>query len=588
MSLAEAEQARLDGREEDAGRLFEEAIAAARAGGARDVEALVSARAARFYEACGLPRAARIYEANALRCTGQGLDEPGDEAEEEKASRLEALALVTDRIERALQGSSVSVWEIPLEEGRVPDGFRITAINLWESLGWSTANDTVDGVRMRHPERIHPSEREMLFDAFRRHALGELPSVDVEVRFQHRDGSYRWLLGRGRSDGVHLTGTTVDITERKLLETDIRRARDVAEAANRAKDEFLANVSHEIRTPMNAIIGMADLALTTELAPEPRSWLGTVRASAHGLLGVIDELLDFSKAEANKLQLVAEPVRLRDLLAGTLRLLAVRADGKGLRLHGAVADDVPETVEADGTRLRQILVNLVGNAIKFTEEGEVAVSITKDDVGIALCVRDTGIGIAPEKHAVVFEPFAQEDSSTTRRFGGTGLGLTIAARLAALMGGRIDLASTPGEGSTFVARVKVGAARADSSAARALRVLVGEDNEFNAELVRELLRRRGHDVVIADDGNTVLAAALEGKFDLLLLDVHMPGMDGFEVARMLRARGSALPIVALTARSRREDRERCLAAGMDDFLAKPLQSKLLFETIERLSGSRTS
>ncbi|MFT3694340.1 MAG: ATP-binding protein [Kofleriaceae bacterium] len=527
--------------------------------------------------------------------------------ERRNAARANSAALVNERIGRALRGSGVGIWWMQLSGSEFStEAPGIHTINLWESLGWSTADDVItDGIRQAHSDRIHPEDRALLLDAFRAHARGETPNIEIVTRVRHVDGKWRHILTRGMRVGDRLTGSLIDITSRHQLEADIRNARDAAEAANRAKDEFLANVSHEVRTPMNAILGMTELALSTTLSAEQRPWLTTVKSSADNLLVIIDELLDFSKAEANKLELAALPFAIRELVADTLRSLSVRAQRKQIALVSQVADDVPEMVIGDRTRLHQILTNLVGNAIKFTSIGEIRVTVTMCGPELVLAVQDTGIGIPADKHALIFEPFTQADASTTRRFGGTGLGLTIASRLASLMGGGIDVASAPDLGSTFTVRVRlapvpehevarlrqVDAPRevSEQRSGRSLKILVGEDNGFNADLVRELLIRRGHTVAVAIEGHTTLARALSETFDILLLDIHMPGIDGFDVIRAIREReretGGHLPVVALTARSRREDREKCLAAGMDDFLSKPLQSKLMFEIVERLTHS---
>jgi PAS domain S-box-containing protein len=463
-------------------------------------------------------------------------------------------------------------------------------------------------------------------EQFRRLLRGEVPSFSRDKRYRRKDGSPVWVavsvsLQRDAA-GTPLNTISVvrDITHRKSLEMELRQAKEAAEAANRAKDEFLANVSHEIRTPMNAILGMTELALETDLSEDQRQCLKTVKSAANNLLGIINDLLDFAKIEAGKLELDVADFSLRAAVGDTLRALAVRAHTKGLELISHVQPDVPDALIGDAGRLRQVLLNLVGNAIKFTDQGEVVVKvkqlqiadcrlqIEQTNLHSAFCilqfeVRDTGIGIPRDKQKRIFRAFEQEDTSTTRKYGGTGLGLTIASQLVALMGGTIRVTSEPGQGSTFAFTVRFDLAPPPPETATlpppvvlrdppVLSILVAEDNEFNGQLLDQLLARRGHRVRLVTNGREALALAEEGAFDLLLLDVHMPEMDGFQVAQAIRDReqaaGSHLPILALTARSRPEDRARCLASGMDDFLAKPIQAANLWAAIDRVAETRPS
>jgi CheY-like chemotaxis protein len=332
-------------------------------------------------------------------------------------------------------------------------------------------------------------------------------------------------------------------------------------------------------------------------------------------LGTIDDLLDFTKIEAGKLTLESTQFSLRALVDDTLRALSVRSQRKGLKLVCDIVSEIPDGLVGDPGRLRQVLLNLVGNAIKFTEHGEVLVHVGLDasddppssDVRLRCAIRDTGVGIPHDKQQVIFRAFEQEDMSTTRKYGGTGLGLTIAARLVALMEGNLGVESEPGRGSTFTFTARFGRAQDDPAgkpipAARSglqarakvhagptLRVLVAEDNELNCELMQQLLLSHGHEVRLATTGREALMLAESEAYDVLLLDVHMPELDGFSVAQAIRERerstGKHLPVIAVTARARAEDRRRCFAAGMDGFIAKPIDAAELRGAIDRFAGA---
>jgi two-component system sensor histidine kinase/response regulator len=436
----------------------------------------------------------------------------------------------------------------------------------------------------------------------------------IEFRAWTADGGVGWRANHAKcfydehGAPVRILGVSYDIQNLKSAQEEAQRAREAAESANRSKDEFLANVSHEIRTPMNAVLGMTQLAIDLASDAHQRELLSTVRSAARNLLRIIDDLLDYSKVASGMLALDRADFSLRAVVEDTVNALAVQAQGKGLVLRSDVRSDVPDAVAGDPGRVRQVLTNLVGNAIKFTQRGEVDVDVAvdaaaapaaADSIPLVFTVRDTGIGIAPDKQAAIFRAFEQGDASTTRHYGGTGLGLTIAAQLARLMDGAITVESAPGSGSTFRFTARVArSARAVvvpepapppgsvGPAPRSLRVLVAEDNELNVALLRALLDRRGHRARFARDGITALQLALEGELDVLLLDLHMPELDGFEVVRAIRAHerrtGTHLRVIALTARSSAADRERCLAAGMDDFLPKPIEADALWAAIDRL------
>ncbi|MBZ5540031.1 MAG: response regulator [Acidobacteriia bacterium] len=419
--------------------------------------------------------------------------------------------------------------------------------------------------------------------------------------------SFNQMLEDIQQRDAALQSANEELENRVLKRTEeMRRAKDAAEEASRVKSEFLANMSHEIRTPLNGIMGMTDLALGTEITTEQHEYLDTVKQSADSLLVVINDILDFSKIEAGKADLEVVDFNLRNCLESTMKMLAFRADEKGLELLCEIAPEVPEVVRGDSSRLRQIVTNLVGNAIKFTNEGEVAMKVEVKSQGddnrtLQFTVSDTGIGIPPEKQALIFAPFSQADTSTTRKYGGTGLGLTISARLVELMEGRIWLESEVGRGTHFFFTVQLKSSEMPSAVGniappeilRGVKVLVVDDNSTNRRILDGMLRRWEMRPTLVEGGEGALAelsAAREAvePYGLILTDMHMPKMDGFSLVERIRQRPelATATIMMLTSAGHRGDAERCKQLGVAAYLLKPIRQSELREAIAQVLGAR--
>ena len=413
----------------------------------------------------------------------------------------------------------------------------------------------------------------------------------LKAPFWDKDGQLTGVMGIGR-----------DITQRKKIEEDIRHAKDLAEEATRVKSHFLANMSHEIRTPMNAVIGLAHLMLKTELNPRQREYLQKIQDSGQHLMGIINDILDFSKVEADELVLDSSGFELDRLVKTVTDQLAEKCIAKAIALVLKIDPDVPRHLVGDPLRLSQVLINFTNNAVKFTKQGEIVISVhmhrlLDDGVMLRFCVRDSGIGMAPEQMKRLFERFQQGDASTTRKFGGTGLGLAISKKLAALMGGEVGVESRPGEGSTFWFTALLGRQRLalednneepgskDGKVALAAiqggRVLLVEDNDINQIVASEILTDAGLVVDIAADGRIALNMVQAKPYDIVLMDLQMPVMGGFEATMEIRKldRFQALPIVAMTANAMAQDRQRCVDAGMNDFLSKPIEPDELWRVL---------
>ena len=501
-------------------------------------------------------------------------------------------------------------WDIGSDRCRWSD-------NVHEILGVPapTAGITLAGflqlVAPEDRESVRAAIDAVLYDP------GSKDQYEIEFRTIGTDGRVRWLEDKGRvfrdpqGRPTHVLGTVMDVTQRRCSAEWLAQARDAAESANRAKSNFLANMSHEIRTPLAAIVGMVELMQQGAVSPEQRNQLQTLATAAESLLTLINDILDISKIEAGKLELEAVPFDLRLLVNDVVGVLGLPAQRKGLSLRVEVDGTLPAALVGDAGRLRQVLLNLVGNAIKFTSSGEVALRV-EETRGLEpgpLCplrftVRDTGVGIPDDKLDRIFKPFEQADESTSRMHGGTGLGLTISARLVERMGGRLTVCSEVGRGTTFSFQIALPVAESGAaepgrfgspatasrapSAAPALHVLLAEDNPVNQQVLSLLLKKAGHRVTVADNGRKALEAVGQEKFDLILMDVQMPEMDGLRCTRLIRAHekavGGHVPIVAVTANALQGERQRCLGAGMDEYLTKPVRGRDLYGLIDRLFG----
>ena len=489
---------------------------------------------------------------------------------------------------------------------------------------------------------IHPEDRQAVFDAWLNTAERGT-EFSFEFRVLRPDGSLRHVHSRARpifkadQSVSGFVGSVEDITGTKRAEEELIKARDAAEAASRAKGEFLANMSHEIRTPLNGILGFTQQLAETETTEQQREFLKLISISGDTLLTLINDILDFSKIEAGKMDLETVHFRLDQLVRDAVSVMAFKADAKGLEIVSAVAANLPDTFQGDPVRVRQILLNLVSNAVKFTKRGAVTVKVRLAveapagtdrrefknlfEMGASssavhhlhFSVTDNGIGIPPEKQALLFQSFQQADGSTTRKYGGTGLGLAICRQLVEQMGGRIWVESEFGQGSTFhftlrlpegseanlcngttffTAKANPAEVRVASSNDRPLRILLAEDHHINQKLAVGILSKRGHEVVVASNGVEAVKAFETGRFDLVLMDMQMPEMDGLEATRAIRAReqstGGRVPVIALTANAMKADQKRCLEAGMDDFLTKPIVAQKLHAMIAKLVPAKTS
>lgn len=510
-----------------------------------------------------------------------------------------------ERLELVIQGTNVGIWEWHVQTG-------VTVFNeRWADIvGYTLAElspvNIQTWMKLCHPDDLKGSD-----DLLAKHFAGKLDHYDYECRMRHKAGHWVWVHDRGRvvewtEDGkpLRMSGTHADITERKLAEQELLETKETAERANKAKSEFLANMSHEIRTPMNSIMGFTQILLDEALSTQQREVVETVKGSAERLLKLIDEILDLSKIEAGSIVLEEVPFSLPSIVHETIELIRPRAEKKRVEIRHSLQNGL-QCVVGDPTRLRQVILNLLANAVKFTEQGGIIAAVktvteTEDRVAVEVAISDTGIGIPKDKLDTIFQAFTQADGSTTRKYGGTGLGLTISQRLVGMMGGKIKAENREGRGVTFSfslwlkkgpaeegidkEQVAPGGSAQGQGVERALNILLAEDDLANQKMTMFMLQKMGHAVALAKDGLEAVEMARARKYDIILMDIQMPNMGGLAATRKLRDAGLKTPIVAMTASAMKGDRERFLNAGMDDYIAKPIARDIVRNTLSRYAS----
>ena len=519
----------------------------------------------------------------------------------------EALDETRDRLQLAVEAAGLALWDWQLPSDQV-----FLTARWGDMLGDIPIDGYWDIKSLR--ERTHPDDRVQLKIVTQDLLRGHKARGVAQFRVRSADG-WIWVESHGmvaehdsRGQPIRLMGTHADITERKQVEAESQRARELAEQASRTKSEFLANISHEVRTPLNALMGLTRLLMDSPLTEEQKSWLDLMDSSAHALLGLLNDVLDLSRIEAGKLDIEKTPFRLHETLEELSTLYAGQAHAKAMEWKLQLASNLPDMVEGDPGRLRQVLANLLSNALKFTPKGgQIRVS-AQVHIGaqrqrlLQLQVQDTGVGIAKDHQATIFDAFTQADASTARRFGGSGLGLAICAKLTRLMGGQIELASELGQGSTFTVTLPLHEPVVDDTLPKnapaelqevskanerfaGMTVLVAEDHPVNELLINQLLKRLGCQVRNARDGEQAVQLWRHGGVDLILMDVQMPGTNGLQATRMIREQEARqgkrrTPIVAVTANAMKGDRETCLTAGADGYTPKPVNPQALIRAMD--------
>ncbi len=523
-----------------------------------------------------------------------------EEQNEELTEFAERLDEESGRYELVIEGVDVGIWEWD-----IPSNQSIWSYRLFELLRLPPSEELDADAEWE--QRLHPKDRQRIHDGVVHH-LKTRRAYKEEVRVRCGDEQYRWfrICGKARFDeqsgrALKMAGSLEEISERKLAEAQLIEERNKAKVAEKAKSEFLANMSHEIRTPMNAIMGMAEMLAGMELGPEQEEMAQTIHGSAKALLCILNDTLDLAKIESGRVEFEQIAFDVLDVSRDVLRTFEIQSKQKNLDLDMSVAPGLSVLRIGDSGRIRQILMNLLSNAVKFTKEGRIHLQLSGDEQQLHLAVTDTGIGIRKEKQEDCFNSFVQADSSTTREFGGTGLGLPISRMLARLMGGDLTLRSEEGEGCCFTlslpllpgpeagdeepARSDVRDAMKDSSPAAKLTILVVEDNAVNQRVAQMMLRKLGHEVHIASSGLDGLEQMNTQNPDLIFMDCQMPLMDGYEATREIRKLkpARALPIIAMTAHAMEGDREKCLEVGMNDYITKPISSESLQLMLEKWS-----